>query len=110
VNVSGPYPYRGEVTWLTAEQGGRRSGPPPDPSNYAQLAHVAPLDAKNGSSSFVLRGFDPAQYRSEAEGRWLESGNEGDHPVEAGTTIVVTEGLRTVAHFVVHEVLDEATS
>ena len=28
MTVPGPYPFKGEVIWLTPEQGGRRTGPP----------------------------------------------------------------------------------
>ena len=99
--MPGPYPYRGVVTWLRADEGGRRSGPPPDPSGYAQVAHVPPRSSRDGSSSFVLRGFDPQAITSAAEGRWLAFGNEGAHRVQPGTTIVITEGHRIVARFAV---------
>lgn len=99
------FPYRGEVLWLTSDQGGRSKGPPPDPSGYASIAHLPPGNARTDSASFVLRGWDPARWRSRAEGRWLFGSDvpQSDE-VEVGTVIAVTEGLRLVAYFRVDEV------
>jgi hypothetical protein len=100
------FPYRGEVLWLTPEQGGRRNGPPPDPAGYASIAHVPPGNAEADSASFVLRGWDPEQWRSSAEGRWLvgeEVPQFGETGV--GAVIAVTEGTRLVAYFTVEEVV-----
>jgi len=104
----GPYPFKGEVIWLTAEQGGRRSGIPPISADwsYAHVAHVPPHSAETGSASFVLRGWDPERWRSPAEGKWLIVSNENDQLVEAGSVIVVAEGKRTSAIFLVHRVED----
>lgn len=107
MNVPGPYPYRGVLIWAAPDDGGRRSGPPPDPSGYAQVAHVPPRTAANGSSSFVLRGFNPTVAESPAEGCWLAFANEGEHHVDPGTTIIIKEGQRVVAHFTVTEIVSE---
>ena len=101
---SGPFPFKGEVVWLTPEQGGRRIGPPIDPDNYAQVAHVPPHGVQHGSASFVLAGFDPKSLRSSALGRWLIVENEGPQLVEPGSVVVVTEGPQVVAFFRVDEV------
>jgi hypothetical protein len=47
----------------------------------------------------VLRGWDPARWRSPAEGKWLIVENADDQLVTAGSSIVVTEGPRIVAVF-----------
>jgi hypothetical protein len=102
VNVIGPHPFHGRVVWLTAEQGGRRSGPPNPP--YAATAFVPPETAYKGLASFILRDFDPNVVASEAAGRWLEVPNEWPHFVEAGTVVVITEGPRTVGYFHVESI------
>src|SRR5262249_55674102 len=92
----GVFPFKGEVIWLTREQGGRADGPPSSDRDYAQLAHVPPGDPVS-SASFVLRGFNSSSLRSTAEARWLVSGPT----VRPGTVISVTEGPQLVAFFVV---------
>ncbi len=109
MKVPGPFPFLGEVIWLTAEQGGRRNGPPPDPDNYAVTAFVPPHTVETGLASFVLRRFDPASYRSTAEGRWLLVENAGPQRVTPGCVVAVTEGARVVAYYVVAEVFHEQT-
>jgi len=103
VRLSGPS-FRGEVIWLTAEQGGRQSGPPPNSETYAATAFVPPQTVESGLASFVIRGFDPSEYRSPAEGHWLIVENAGPQLVRPGSIVVVTEGLRVVGFFFVHEV------
>jgi hypothetical protein len=101
------FPYHGQVIWLTADQGGRRTGPPlPRPvwPYYAATAYVPPRTAKTGLASFVLRDFEAGAWRSRAEGRWLLVEGTEDHRVEAGTVIAVTEGNRVVAYFTVKHV------
>ncbi len=53
----------------------------------------------------MLRGWDPSTFRSSAEAQWL-FGEEVAQAweVERGTVIAVTEGVRLVAYFTVHEV------
>jgi hypothetical protein len=101
VLIEGPYPFVGEVIWLTREQGGRKDGVPPlvDGVSYAHVAHVPPATVADGSASFVLRGWDPAVWRSSAEGRWLFAANTGRQQVVPGSVVVITEGTRTVAFF-----------
>jgi hypothetical protein len=105
VDVPGPYPFKGEVLWLTPEQGGRRTGPPPpDGPSYAQVAHVPPGTIDSGTASFVLRGFAQNELKSPAEGKWLVVENEGPQRVGPGSVVVITEGPTVVAYFTVHSV------
>jgi SOS-response transcriptional repressor LexA len=99
-------PFRGEVVWLTPEQGGRSSGPPPTPNDqdYAATAYVPPATIDDGLASFVLRVADRSAWRSEASGAWLAVDNEGVYWVDEGSVVVVTEGSRPVAYFHVCEV------
>jgi hypothetical protein len=99
-----PWPYRGRVVWLTAEQGGRPSVPQLSGRPYAVLGFVPPATALTGSYSFYLWGWDPAALTSAAEGAWLFAENAGDRPVVPGTVIVVTEVHKIVAYFHVEEV------
>jgi hypothetical protein len=106
VLIEGSYPFVGQVTWLTPAQGGRPGGVPPalEGVSYAHVAYVLPRSIEGGLASFVLRGWDPERWRSQAEGRWLVAGNDGDQHVIAGSVIVVCEGAHEVAHFRVEEV------
>lgn len=108
LDISGPYPFHGEVIWLTEEQGGRIAGPPQTEGLYASIAHLPPHTVATGSASFVLRGFDPSVSRSSAEGRWLIVENTGAQHVVPGSVVTVTEGARVVAFFIVKEVLGDA--
>ena len=101
MKIPGPWPFKGRVVWLTAEQGGRTSGPPPptDAWDYAHTAFVPPSTAPTGLASFALRGFHPGAWTSPAEGRWVIANSEDDRSVEPGTVIVCTEGTRVVAYF-----------
>jgi SOS-response transcriptional repressor LexA len=99
MDVPDPFPFKGEVIWLTPEQGGRPAGPPSDPSSYAQVAHVPPFTVETGTASFLLRRFDPSRLRSPAEGKWLVVENAGAQRVQPGTIVVLTEGQNTVAIF-----------
>lgn len=104
--ISGPYPFVGEVVWLTPEQGGRTKGVPPvvEGLSYTHVAYVPPFGLAEGAASFVLRSWNPEAWRSPAEGRWLFAENEGLQNVRPGSMIVVAEGPRTVAYFTVHSV------
>lgn len=106
VKLDEPFPFGGEVVWLTPEQGGRPKGPPPpsEDHDYAHTAYVPPHTAEAGMASFVLRGFAGGAWRSPAEGRWLVVQNEGDQLLVPGSVAVVTEGQRPVAYFHVHRV------
>jgi hypothetical protein len=108
VKLDGPFPFQGEVVWLTAEQGGRKSGPPvpPEDQDYAVTAFVPPHAVENGLASFVLRGFQHGEWRSLAEGRWLVVENDAEQLVEPGSVVVVTEGPRPVAYFHVGRVIE----
>ena len=66
VLIEGPFPFVGEVTWLTPEGGGRRSGVPPVLAgvSYAQVAYVPPYSPADGMASFVLRGWDSERLQS----------------------------------------------
>lgn len=100
-------PFRGEVVWLTPEQGGREHGPPatPEDQDYAATAYVPPATFDEGLASFVLRVTDCSSWRGEALGDWLVVANEGVQWVDSGSLIVITEGPTVVAYFHVHEVL-----
>jgi hypothetical protein len=106
VKLDGPFPFHGVVVWLTAEQGGRSSGPPvaTDLSDYAATAFVPPSTVSTGLASFVLRGFVAGAWRSRAEGRWLVVENRDEYRVVPGTVVAVTEGPRVVGFFAVDEV------
>lgn len=73
---------------------------------YAATAYVPPHTADTGLASFVLRNFDAGAWRSPAEARWLLTANHGDHLVEPGTVIVVTEETQAVAYFTVQHLPD----
>jgi hypothetical protein len=107
VKLDRSFPFKGEVVWLTPEQGGRKTGPPapPDGKDYAVTAFVPPSDVQSGLASIILRGFRHGEWRSAAEARWLAVENEGDQLVEAGTVVVVTEGPKTVGYFTVERVV-----
>jgi hypothetical protein len=103
------FPFRGWITWLTPEQGGRETGPPIPRLTwpyYAATAYVPPHTAATGLASFVLRNFDAGAWRSCAEGRWLASEVSGEQVVKPGSMIAVTEGSRVVAYFSVERVAD----
>ncbi len=99
-------PFEGEIIWLTPEQGGRASGPPPTQRehDYAATAFVPPHSVQSGLASFVVRVEDRTAWRSRAFAGWLLVDNSGDQAVTPGTVIVVTEGPRPVAFFRVDHV------
>jgi hypothetical protein len=99
VRNHGHLPFEGEVIWLTPEQGGRASGPPPTPreQDYAATAFVPPHTVQGGLASFVVRVEDRMAWRSRAFAGWLLVDSAGDQAVVPGTVIVVTEGPRAVA-------------
>ncbi|MFI6996416.1 hypothetical protein [Nocardia sp. NPDC050175] len=107
----GSLPFRGTIVWLTADQGGRPSGPPPTPTeqDYAATAFVPPHGLDDGLASFVLRVDDRSAWRSPASAGWLAVANTGAHAVRAGS-VVVTEGPRHVGYFHVSELLEGATT
>jgi len=101
VRYRGHLPFEGEIIWLTPEQGGRASGPPPTPrgQDYAATAFVPPHTERSGLASFVVRVEDRTAWRSRGFAGWLVVDDSGDQAVAAGTVIVVTEGPRPVAFF-----------
>jgi hypothetical protein len=105
VRIDGELPFRGEVVWLTHDQGGRASGPPPTPpdQDYAATAYVPPATASDGLASFVIRATDRTAWRSAATATWLVVNNEGQQSIEPGAVVIVTEGSRPVAYFHVTE-------
>ena len=66
-------PFLGRIVWLTADQGGRPSGPPATPvdRDYATTAFVPPHTVETGLASFVLRVKDPGDWTSAARAGWL---------------------------------------
>lgn len=99
-------PFHGYVTWLTAEQGGRDTGPPttPEDQDFAATGFVPPSTLDVGLASFVLRAKDRSAWVSEADASWLVVPNEGLQEVRPGSVVVVTEGSRPVAYFHVRTV------
>jgi hypothetical protein len=105
MRIEGRLPLRGEIVWLTADQGGRASGPPgAENQDYAATAFVPPSTAETGLASFVVRSAGRKAWRSEAEARWLVLDNPDAPRVVPGSVVVVTEGLRPVAYFHVERV------
>ncbi len=106
MRIDGDLPLRGEVVWLTHDQGGRSTGPPltPPDQDYAATAYVPPATASDGLASFVIRAADRRAWRSVATASWLVVDNEGIQRVEPGTVVIVTEGSHRVAYFHVAEV------
>jgi hypothetical protein len=92
------FPFSGDVTWLTPEQGGRRTGPVG--GDFAATGYLPPLTAHTGLASFVLLSLS-GDLRGPALGRWLVVPNAGDQLVVPGSVVVITEGLRTTAYFTV---------
>jgi hypothetical protein len=101
VRLDEQLPFHGYVVWLTREQGGRDSGPPPTPiyHDYAATGFVPPATLDSGLASVALRVSDRTVWRSEADARWLVVDNVPPHRVSEGDVIVVTEGRRVVAYF-----------
>jgi hypothetical protein len=101
VKLRGTPTFHGRVVWLTAEQGGRKSGPPPTPEtdDYAATAFVPPCTADTGLASFVLRVADRTSWTSEAAADWLVRQDDPRFDLQPGTVVVVTEGARPVAYF-----------
>jgi hypothetical protein len=105
MRIDDELPFRGEVVWLTHDQGGRSTGPPRTPrdQDYAATAYVPPASESDGLASFVIRVTDRAAWRSAAAATWLVVENQGLQRVEPGTVVIVTEGSRRVAYFHVAE-------
>jgi len=106
VRIDGELPFRGQVVWLTPEQGDRSTGPPPTPpdQDYAATAYVPPAAIADGLASFVLRVTDRRAWRSAAAGTWLVVENAGPQHVQVGSVVIVTEESRPVAYFHVAEI------
>ena len=101
MRIDGPLPFHGYVVWLTPEQGGRDTGPPPTPPehDYAATGFVPPANAISGLASVVLRVHDRQAWRSPADAAWLVVDNVPPYRVAEGDVIVVTEGRREVPYF-----------
>lgn len=99
-------PFHGHVVWLTKDQGGRNSGPPPTPADqdYAATGFVPPATSRSGLASIVLRVHDRTAWRSSADASWLIAENVHPNAVGPGDVILITEGARTVAYFHVKQV------
>jgi hypothetical protein len=102
-----PLLFHGYMVWLTPEQGGRDTGPPPTPrdQDYAATAYIPPASLETGLASVVLRLDDRTAWRSTGDADWLVV-DHGDFPVERGDVLVVTEGHHIVGYFHI-EVVDE---
>jgi hypothetical protein len=105
MRIDGPLPFHGYMVWLTSEQGGRDTGPPPTPldQDYAATAYIPPATLDTGLASVVLRLADRAGWRSPGDAGWLVV-DEDDYPVSPGDVLVVTEGRRNVGYFHVEAV------
>ncbi|KAA1425404.1 hypothetical protein FE697_006015 [Mumia zhuanghuii] len=101
MRIDSPLPFHGNVVWLTREQGGRDTGPPPTPpdQDYAATGFVPPANATTGLASIVLRVQDRKAWRSPADAAWLVADNVPPHRVTDGDVIVLTEGRREVGYF-----------
>jgi len=66
-------PFLGRIVWLTADQGGRSSGPPAKPvdRDYAATAYVPHQTVETGLGSFVLSVEEPGGWTSAARAGWL---------------------------------------
>lgn len=106
MRIDAPLPFHGYVVWLTRDQGGRDSGPPPTPAeqDYAATGFVPPSTADTGLASVVLRVEDRVAWRSPADAGWLIVDNVPPYRVSDGEVLVVTEGRRVVAYFHVESV------
>ena len=103
------FPFRGWITWLTPEQGGRRDRPAHSPPDMALLRGDSLRSAAYRRHRPGL--IRPAElrcraWRSCAEGRWLATEVSGEQVVKPGSMIAVTEGSRVVAYFTVERVAD----
>jgi hypothetical protein len=110
MRLAGSPPFRGYVVWLTPEQGGRSSGPPPTPieHDYAATAYVLPRGPES-LASFALRVEDRTAWRSPATGGWLIVDNTDPYTIRPGAIVAVTEGpSKVVAYFHVTEVTSSA--
>ena len=106
MDLSRHFPFDGEVVWLTADQGGRRTGPPPT-TVFAPTGFVPPALVDSGLASFAIRGFSHDLLRSPAEGVWLLAENLGAQRVQPGSVVVITEGSHPVAYFHVQRLTGE---
>ncbi|MBO0924403.1 hypothetical protein J1G44_07890 [Cellulomonas sp. zg-ZUI199] len=97
------FPIWGDIVWLTPEQGGRESGPPPTPWDryYHATAFVPPQTSSSGLASISLHVSVRDAWTSHAKARWLVPPGP---VVDEGSVIMVTEGPRTVAVFAVTHV------
>lgn len=97
------FPVWGTIIWLTPEQGGRRSGPPPTPwdTYYFATAYVTPHRREDTLASVVIDVSVRDAWQSHAKLRWLAD----PHPaVGRGSCIFITEGPDAVAIFTVEHV------
>ncbi len=103
VNASAPFPVWGTITWLTRDQGGRRNGPPLTPWNtyYRATGFVAPNRLADGLSSVIVNVSVRNAWQSHAKLRWLVDPGPAVGP---GSCILITEGPKTVAIFLVEHV------
>jgi hypothetical protein len=101
-----PFRFHGTVVWLTADQGGRRTGPPVTTAenDYAATGFVPPLTVATGLASLVVRPATPGAWRSAADAGWLVGDYRYPVDVAAGDVIVVTEGPTVVGYFHVESV------
>ena len=99
------FPIWGTIVWLTSDQGGRRNGPPPTPwdTYYYATAFVPPSRLEDGLASVAINVSVRNAWQSHAKLGWLLD----PHPaVDRGSVILISEGPKTVAAFIVEHVSD----
>lgn len=108
VNAAADFPIWGTITWLTSDQGGRRSGPPPTPwdTYYRATAFIPPSTLQDGLTSVVVNVSVRNAWQSHAKLRWLVPPGP---PVAPGSCIFITEGPKTVALFTVEYIAASGT-
>ena len=98
----------GDVVWLTAEQGGRRWGPPSTTGGvqYRCTAFVVPPLARQRVGRLRFGSRRTGAVLSRARGGWLlPDALDVQHGVPSGSIVVLTEGRRRVAYFNVEAAL-----
>lgn len=103
--------WTGTVRFLTVEEGGRRSGPPPGPTYMATAVPVFggeeevlpgwPATGLHFSVVLELLGSPDADGWSEASIRELVEGAPGSESLRAGAELSVLEGAQEVARMLI---------
>src|ERR1035437_10561552 len=98
-------PFHGYVVWLTADRGGRSSGPlPPLGQDFAATAYVPPATAQVWPGLNRAPGLEQDCVALCGGCEAARGGQRASASSRFGDLIVVTEGARTVAHFHVEDI------